>query len=311
MLWLLSCNLGQAVTPVRPLIQPADVSGTGGSTLLKPVVLFGKMAGADFAFQAHGVGQTIGVQRQEALSVWPAWKKTTVSSVWLTWKKTEASSVWLTGKRALLIRGMIAGSVTMVILIVLLLLLLQSRSKTIRQQKLLGELRLAKAAAEKQAMEKKMAYERQVSALEKETHAKEMALKNRELLAAAMQITTKNKILNDVYDIIQDADPDALKSRLEKKILNNLQTKKDWKEFMWHFRQVHPSFFIQIHEQYPGLTDHELRLAAFLKTNLSTKEMSQILHVTPGAISKSRQRLRKKLGIQPDESLYGFMNRFG
>ncbi len=286
MLWMLSCIHGQAVVPEKSLIQDAEVSGTGGSPLLKPAALFGKMMmGVDIAFQAHGVGQTIGVLMKETLSV------------------------WLTGKRALSNGGMIAGSAAMVTLIVLLLLLLKSRLKTLRQQKLLSELGLAKATAEKQAMEKKMAYERQVSALERETHAKEMALKDRELVAATMQIITKNEILNEVYDIIQNAEPDTLKPRLETKILNNLQTKKDWEEFMWHFRQVHPSFFKQLHEQHPGLTDHELRLAAFLKTNLSTKEMSQILHVTPGAISKSRQRLRKKLGIQPDESLYGFMNR--
>ena len=77
--------------------------------------------------------------------------------------------------------------------------------------------------------------------------------------------------------------------------------------FKLHSEGVHPEFFNRLGEKFPNLTPYEMKLCAYLKINLSTKEISQIMNVTIAAINKSRQRLRKKIGADPEENLTKLM----
>lgn len=214
-----------------------------------------------------------------------------------------------TSRRESVIRGMVFGSIMLLIIILLLLQLLKSRSKTFAQQRLVQNLKIAQTEQEKQEIEQRLAYEKQVSLLERKAHQNEIDLKNRELVSATMQILNRNRILEEVRHLADTTSTEMFKQNIDEKLSSQVRMEKDWEHFKQHFQQVHPSFFEKLREIHPQLTDHELRLAAFLRTNLSTKEMSQLLHVTTAAINKSRQRLRKKLGIAPDESLYAFMNQ--
>jgi DNA-binding CsgD family transcriptional regulator len=60
-----------------------------------------------------------------------------------------------------------------------------------------------------------------------------------------------------------------------------------------------------VKDRYPEITSNELRLMALLKMNLSSKEIANILNITPEGIKKARYRLRKKMNISSDESLQG------
>ncbi len=55
------------------------------------------------------------------------------------------------------------------------------------------------------------------------------------------------------------------------------------------------------------MTEKEIRLASFLKMNLSTKEIASILNVMPDSVLKSKYRLKKKLNLEKDESLYQYL----
>lgn len=76
-----------------------------------------------------------------------------------------------------------------------------------------------------------------------------------------------------------------------------------WEEFITSFNLVNKNFFDQMLKKYPELTKNELRLCALIKCNLGNKEIANILNITPDSVKKSRNRLRKRLLLEADDSL--------
>ena len=70
---------------------------------------------------------------------------------------------------------------------------------------------------------------------------------------------------------------------------------------------VNSDFFNKLKDQHPDLTPNELKLCAYLKMNLSTKEIAQLMNITIKAVEVGRYRLRKKLAIKPDINLYDYL----
>ncbi|MGE8554691.1 MAG: tetratricopeptide repeat protein [Chryseobacterium jejuense] len=89
-----------------------------------------------------------------------------------------------------------------------------------------------------------------------------------------------------------------------------LNTKNDsWGDFEYHFLNIHESFYENLDRRHPGLTNYDKRLAAMLKLKLSTKEISNLLNVTPKTIENSRTRLRKKMNLtNTKEDLAQYLN---
>ncbi len=67
-------------------------------------------------------------------------------------------------------------------------------------------------------------------------------------------------------------------------------------------------FLKKIKKKYPELSNSDLKVCAYLKLNLSTKEIAQLLNISIRGAEVSRYRIRKKLGIQTEQSLSSFLN---
>lgn len=63
-------------------------------------------------------------------------------------------------------------------------------------------------------------------------------------------------------------------------------------------------FQTRLKSRFPHLTSYDLRLCTYLKANLSTKEIAILLNITPDSVKKAKHRLRKKMGLTPDERWY-------
>lgn len=72
--------------------------------------------------------------------------------------------------------------------------------------------------------------------------------------------------------------------------------------------ELHQEFYKKLKNSFPGLSNHDLRLCAYLKIGLNSKEIADILNILPSSAFISRSRLRKKLDINADEDLYEFLN---
>ncbi|HEU0226802.1 MAG TPA: LuxR C-terminal-related transcriptional regulator, partial [Arachidicoccus soli] len=60
---------------------------------------------------------------------------------------------------------------------------------------------------------------------------------------------------------------------------------------------------------FPNLTAQDLRLAAYLKMNLTTKEIAPLLNISTRGVEIKRYRLRKKMNLDEHENLSDFMIR--
>ena len=83
-----------------------------------------------------------------------------------------------------------------------------------------------------------------------------------------------------------------------------------WEEFELRFKQVHGDFYSKLLENFPDLSQGEQRLCAFLRLNMSTKEISDLTGQSISALEMARFRLRKKLGISStDVNLAKFLSQ--
>jgi AraC family transcriptional regulator, chitin signaling transcriptional activator len=80
------------------------------------------------------------------------------------------------------------------------------------------------------------------------------------------------------------------------------------KTFEIQMDELHQEFFKKLKENFPDLSNNDLRMCAYLKIGLNSKEIAEILNIQPSSFYISRSRLRKKLNLKPDEDLYGFLN---
>lgn len=87
-------------------------------------------------------------------------------------------------------------------------------------------------------------------------------------------------------------------------------TDEDWSEFKRLFDGVHSGFLEKLLAKYPELTLGDQRLILLMKLTLTSREIANILGVSPDSVKKSRYRLRKKLGLSEAKTLQLFVNEF-
>jgi DNA-binding CsgD family transcriptional regulator len=76
-----------------------------------------------------------------------------------------------------------------------------------------------------------------------------------------------------------------------------------WNEFEVRFQQVHQEFYQKLMQKYPDLTPNEIKICAFLKLNMTSKDISAITFQSVKSLEVARHRLRKKMGIDRDDNL--------
>lgn len=81
----------------------------------------------------------------------------------------------------------------------------------------------------------------------------------------------------------------------------------NWEHFAHHFDKVHNDFLIVLKSRYPNLTPSELKLCAYLRMNLSNKEIAQLINISTRGVEIARYRLRKKLGLTKEVNLFEFL----
>jgi hypothetical protein len=122
-----------------------------------------------------------------------------------------------------------------------------------------------------------------------------------------MALMKKNEMLSDITSQLIKIEEQAAKEETKSSIrrvaleIENSTQGKIWEEFEMRFKQVHSEFYDKLNQRFPDLSPNEQRLCAFLKLNLSTKEISSITGQNARAIEMARFRLRKKLGISTQE----------
>jgi len=159
--------------------------------------------------------------------------------------------------------------------------------------------------------------EQKMLILREENLSLEIKKKNSELASSTLNNIKKNELLANLITDIDKIDKDVLNSSLHspikkviKKINNHLIDKDDWLTFELHFRNAHQEFFSKLREKHPDLSSNEIKLSAYLKLNLSSKEIASLMNVSIKSVEQGRWRLRKKLDLSKDSSLVNYIQSF-
>lgn len=166
--------------------------------------------------------------------------------------------------------------------------------------------------------EQSLIQEKEIMKLRNETLMNEMNHKNKELANSTLNLVHKNKILTTLRQHLNDllqkpSDTGHHKheiSLLVKKINKELSSEKHQEAFDAYFDEVHQDFIRRLKEVYPELSPKELRLCAYLKMNLSSKEIAPLMNISVRGLEISRYRLRKKLNLDRNVNLIDFILSF-
>ncbi len=143
--------------------------------------------------------------------------------------------------------------------------------------------------------------------------------KMRELLHIAIRLDESKVVLKETMDTIesiQALNPIHDNQKIQTSLANlrctlaNNIADTNWKEFNNHFIEVHPDFYQNLYIIHIDLIPAELRLCALLRLNLSSKDISAIIHSKPDSIKVARNRLRKKLHLSEEANLTTYLVKF-
>ncbi len=159
--------------------------------------------------------------------------------------------------------------------------------------------------------------EREIIRLRNETLQNEMVFRDKELANQTMVIINKNKFLkkvnedlSNIQDFIVNDTARAKILGLKKLIRKETDIKLQNKIFDTYFDEANEELFRRLKEKYPDLTPYDLRICAFIRMNISTKEIATILNISYRGAEVSRYRLRKKMNLPRDINLASHLAGF-
>jgi tetratricopeptide (TPR) repeat protein len=148
---------------------------------------------------------------------------------------------------------------------------------------------------------------------QEEIYKQEIAYKKKELTSQTLHLVQKNTFIQELMENLQRIKSSPEKFKMEFRRIVMLLKKenasdKDWEVFKTYFSEVHNDFDQKLKTISPDISEKEIRLAAFLRMNLTTKEIAATLNVLPDSILKSKYRLKKKLGLNKEKDLNQFLS---
>ena len=159
--------------------------------------------------------------------------------------------------------------------------------------------------------------EKEIINLRNESLENQVNHKNKELANTTLHLIHKNKILNSIKaqlnGLLDQSMIQAKKNQIEtliSKINKELKNEKFQQVFDEYFDEVHQDFIVRLKEKHPDLSPRELRLCAYLKMNLSTKEIAPLMNISIRGVEIGRYRLRKKLELERDDNLIDYLLKF-
>lgn len=192
--------------------------------------------------------------------------------------------------------------------------------KAFRRQRVRFEAEKAALASEhfqkSEQQRRQMEQTRQeIDRLQKENLENEVQFKNKELALATMHLVQKGAILSSIQEELQKAiqkngegkDLREDLDRIVRMVQHDAQLDADWEQFAVHFDSVYGDFLKRLRENHPYLSPYDLRLSAYLRMNLSTKELAHLMNISVRGVEGSRYRLRKKLKLAAEDNLVEYL----
>lgn len=273
-----------AIAFLRQALALADKVGTMTSAVEAQKLLFAiyqEKQMADSALKYH----ILYTQNQEKLNLAAAMKELKQSEISLKIREKKRMIEDEMEHNVLKFKLFLFAIFLIAIILGLLFILRNSRSRRLRLEKENIQLNADSLELEKARLEA------------------EIDIQNKKIATTGIYEVQKNEIINNIILKLQKQhfnEPTNHRSAWIREIINELKAAQNllaWNEFELRFQQVHTDFFRKLNEINPGLSPNDRRLCAFLKLNMTSKEISSITRQSYRSIEVARTRLRKKLGL--------------
>jgi len=212
----------------------------------------------------------------------------------------------------------------LICVILLIALIAYQRTRILRsknqQDKRLMEMEMEHQRQERLLMERQMK-EAELTALHEQEVARhkqqitELSLeqKKRELSATTLFVSSRNALIEDLLKSLAEVAKTSSSPKLNELMLHlkhMLQDHEKSNDFLINFESANPDFIHRIKERHPDLTTSDLRFLAFLRMNLSTKEIASFMGITPDSCKRRKIRLSQKLQLPTSSDLSAYVMQF-
>lgn len=195
-----------------------------------------------------------------------------------------------------------------------------SENALLEQRVALGELERERVVRENErlAVEQALAEARQrqlqldLQVQEQEAELRGQRLKA-ELHAAAERLQERRTVMSEVCERLQEVleDGSRLRSERLRGLLRTLRQgvtePEDDERIQQYLLHTQGDFFSDLLALHPGLSQAELRLAALLRLDKTSKDIALLTNTTPDSVNTARSRLRKKLDLPKEQDLVAYL----
>lgn len=157
--------------------------------------------------------------------------------------------------------------------------------------------------------------EKRITELEKERLKIDIRDKDKRLANITMNSIKRNNMLGElkkeVSDLSSIENAGKLKTsigRVVRRINSLMNNDEDWELSEKYFNTIYDGLLDRLKNNYPNLSQTDLKLCVYIKLNLATKEIAELMNVSPRSVEMARYRLRKKLKLNAGDSISSVLN---
>lgn len=177
---------------------------------------------------------------------------------------------------------------------------------------------------EREEMEKERERMR-IKAVEQEAELIKLTNKNleadkynneKELTNQAYQLAKANELISNTKEMLVDMRRKQNKMTIAEmrdsisnaisEIQRGLDDVSRMQLFEVHFEKVHKEFYAMMMSKYPSLNRNDLKICAFIRMGMSSKDIASVLQITVHSVENTRSAIRQKLGLGK-ENMRDFM----
>jgi PAS domain S-box-containing protein len=143
----------------------------------------------------------------------------------------------------------------------------------------------------------------------------ELEFKERELVSFLLQLANKNgliqRALNGLTDLLETrpGDPFPKMDQIIHDLTDSSEKNLEWESVSQQLGMLFPGFLENLKLKYPKLSLNDHKLCAYLKLGLTSKEISDLIGITPKSVEIARVRLRKKLRLTREINLGKYLDK--
>jgi hypothetical protein len=186
----------------------------------------------------------------------------------------------------------------------------QRKIISLRSEKI-SALELEKKETDNLLLEKQLQERETLNMLEQAHFKNEIENRNRKLAVKALYLSHRNELIEEIIVSFSSqpelSNNEKLNVYLEQ-LKDYLKNDTEWESFLTHFEEVNQGFLKSLKQRHPDLTSNDIRFISYEYINLSIKEISLLLNITPEACRKRKERIVKKMGLPDNSDLYDYIS---